>query len=372
MVYERSNMETIVSPEESSENSREKGEGSTIILPPSPELLSSMHLAAQSSERYGEDCEENDENNEERLSSGYESDEISQTTSGHHAVDSVLAVDMVADASPLEKSIAESPDENVANVPDSVHDVSPEEKNHGDEDINHDTEVEIAAVEPKIPEDEQSQNLNEDFPDSEELARSSVLIPLEWVNDDFSLRLRPEGDIDSLATSLAKYGQLFPIDLREVGENCFQVVTGFRRIAALRLLKREFVLARIHCALSDTDALFVALFDALDNRQIERAELVELRDRLERENKLTPSLQEALGRAISPVQEVLEPETIPGDEQEVDLDDLAKDIIKRLAAINQDMALVMELWNAMDSEVREVLFEQLSYSEQLVKYLRSN
>ena len=199
-----------------------------------------------------------------------------------------------------------------------------------------------------------------------------ALLKLERIDSDDACRLRPEGEIDALATSIARLGQLFPVDLRLKPPDRFQVVCGFRRVAALRLLKRERVLARVHTDLSDEDALRFALADLLEHTGAGKADLESLKARLESERRLTPAVRVALERALSPVQETLGPETVENSsEEEVDLDELAQDIARRLATINQDLSLVAELWSAMEPGLRRALLEQLAYPEQLSQYLRS-
>jgi hypothetical protein len=220
------------------------------------------------------------------------------------------------------------------------------------------------AVEPAEP-------VEEEEPARETKPGALGLLKLEKVDDDDeSFRLRPPGEVDALATSIARLGQLFPVDLRIKPPDRFQIVAGFRRVAALRLLKRERVLARVHTDLGDEDALRLALADLLEHRGASREELVALRDRLEGEGRLTPRVKDALERVLSP-EEGLGPETLEEGEEEVDLDELAQDLTRRLAGINQDLALVVELWSAMEPRLRRGLLEQLAYPEQLAAWLRS-
>ena len=197
-----------------------------------------------------------------------------------------------------------------------------------------------------------------------------ALLKLERVEEDTSFQLRAEGEIDSLATSIARLGQLVPVDLRLRPPDRFQIVSGFRRVAALRLLKRERILARVHTDLNDEDALQVSLAGLLESRGAERAELVELRERLREQGRLSAGVADTLDRAISPTDDALAPEMVDGADEEVDLDELAQDLIGRMAAVNQDLALVVELWSALEPQLRETLLEQLGYPEQLVGYLR--
>jgi ParB-like chromosome segregation protein Spo0J len=85
-----------------------------------------------------------------------------------------------------------------------------------------------------------------------------------------------------LASSIGRLGQLMPVELRPIpgaipGGPAWQVVAGFRRVAALRLLQRDRVLARIHGNLSDEDAWGLALGPALLTEPLLQGELEALR-----------------------------------------------------------------------------------------------
>src|SRR5690606_25240704 len=97
-------------------------------------------------------------------------------------------------------------------------------------------------------------------------------------------------------TSLARLGQLFPVDLRLRPPDRFQVITGFRRVAALQLLKRERIFARVHTNLTDEEAAMLALADAIEHRDVAREELESARERLGSRGLLTPVVKEALDR----------------------------------------------------------------------------
>ncbi len=110
-------------------------------------------------------------------------------------------------------------------------------------------------------------------------------IALEDIATDDTFRLRPEGEVADLATSLGRLGQLAPVELRPwpgAGSDGprWQVVAGFRRLAAVRLLARERVLARLHAELSDADAWGVALTQALLQEPLGEGDLGALRERL--------------------------------------------------------------------------------------------
>ena len=109
-------------------------------------------------------------------------------------------------------------------------------------------------------------------------------VALSALEDDATFRLREEGDVSALAASLGRLGQLVPIELRPLpsseGGARYQVVSGFRRLAALRLLRRERALARVHESFSDEDAWALALSQALLTEPLDRAAVEELRARV--------------------------------------------------------------------------------------------
>src|SRR5262244_1899687 len=106
------------------------------------------------------------------------------------------------------------------------------------------------------------------------------LVSLDLVDEDDSFQLRPAGDVGRLAMDLARLGQAFPVDMRlREGSDRFQLVSGFRRVAALRFLRRTSVLARVHEQLSDEDALLVALAGILHAAAPTPQELADLEKR---------------------------------------------------------------------------------------------
>ncbi len=111
-------------------------------------------------------------------------------------------------------------------------------------------------------------------------------VPLAEIAEDATFRLREPGDLAALAGSIGRLGHLVPVELRPLpglgpdDPPRYQVVAGFRRLAALRLLARERVLARVHEALDDDDAWAIALAQALLGEPLRAEELDRLRARL--------------------------------------------------------------------------------------------
>ncbi|WP_083892176.1 ParB/RepB/Spo0J family partition protein [Corallococcus coralloides] len=194
---------------------------------------------------------------------------------------------------------------------------------------------------------------------------TAMVLPLERLEEDTTFRLRDEGDVSELATDLARLGQLFPVDVRPRGEERYQLICGFRRVAALRFLKRDQVQVRVHEALSDEDALLLSLAEAIHASPVEHDVLQAKRESLEAEGRLTAPVRDMLEKALA-TEETLAPE---GVEEEIDADELAVDVAQRMGALNQDLSLLADVFAALDESRKAELLMQLRYSAQLVAYL---
>lgn len=193
-------------------------------------------------------------------------------------------------------------------------------------------------------------------------------IPLERIDEDTTFQIRPPGDLSALATDLARLGQLFPVDVRFKPPDRFQIVSGFRRVAALRFLKRDRVLARLHTDLSDEDALLMALAAAIHASPVDPEELEALKAQLEADGRLTPIARDMLDKALVSPDDSLASETV---EEEVDADELAAEATQRLVDINQDLALLADVFADLDETRKQELITQLRYSADLVAWLES-
>ncbi len=239
-------------------------------------------------------------------------------------------------------------------------------------------------------------------------------VALEDLSDDATFRLRDEGDVAPLATSMGRLGQLVPVELRPVptgesplpvaepasesplplaapggegqregaGHPRYQIVAGFRRVAAARLLGRERVLARVHAALDDDDAWNLALAQALVAEPLLASELGALGERLAAA-KLAPWAVELVPEAVAraPVDPTLrerfrefleraaKAEGQGGEAVEVTPDELALDLAKRMYDVNQDLALAWSSWAELPPEGRRMIVAQARYVAQLLAHL---
>jgi ParB family chromosome partitioning protein len=245
-----------------------------------------------------------------------------------------------------------------------------------------------------------------------------AFVPLSAVADDATFRLRDPGDVSALAASIGRLGHLVPVELRPLpgapaGAPRYQVVAGFRRLAALRLLARERVLARVHGALDDDDAWGIALAQALLGEPLQARELEELRRRLA-DGRVAPWAEELVDEALvrAPVEpevresflaflsgapaapaaggdgrgdaeaevevEVEAPAGAPPEVEgtaeaegpvEVTPDELAADLAQRLFEVNQDLGLAFEAWGDIPEEGRRMIVEQARYVAELYPLL---
>jgi len=199
------------------------------------------------------------------------------------------------------------------------------------------------------------------------------LIAIDRIDDGPQFQVRPLGDLSALATDLARLGQLFPVDVRPRGER-YQLICGYRRLAALKFLRRDQVLARVHPALSDQDALLMAVASAIHGAAASRDDLAGVKGALEREGRLSSAVRLLLDNALA-ADTYLAPESAEpdpegeGDEEEVEADELAEDVAVRLGELNHDLALLAEVFPSLEGRRREELLRQLRYPAELMAYL---
>lgn len=252
-----------------------------------------------------------------------------------------------------------------------------------------------------------------------------AFLPLVAVGDDATFQVRPEGDVAQLAASIGRLGQLSPIELRPdpAAPGRYQVIAGFRRLAALRMLMRERVLARVHERLDDADAWGIALGQALLTEPLGGEALAALRQRLAdtgvapwadelvdearvrapiepelRERFFafleagapaaapaeppagaptgspTPEEDSALERELEADEAEREVREPPREAAEVEVtpDELADDVARRLWELNQDLALAAEAWTELPEEGRRQILVQARWLALLLPQLEGD
>jgi ParB-like chromosome segregation protein Spo0J len=206
-------------------------------------------------------------------------------------------------------------------------------------------------------------------------------VPLEEIAADATFRVRVPGDVAELAVSMGRLGQLDPVDLRplpaasaEGPGKRWQVVAGFRRMEALRLLQREKVLARIHPSLAEDDAWALALAGPLFGEPWTVANLDAIAVRVRAslpwaEPVLAAARRRAAGRGGSGAPATSAPSRKPAAAAGRDPTALAHDLIIRAYELNQDLAAACEGWSAVPPTERKLVLAQLRYLARLLPML---
>jgi hypothetical protein len=187
--------------------------------------------------------------------------------------------------------------------------------------------------------------------------------------------------VADLASAIGRLGQLEPVELRPMpGDEAgrYQVVAGFRRVAALRLLQRDRVAARVHPGLSDDDAWALALAGPLFTEPWTAAELDGVAGILaSRLPWAGPALQAARKRAgaakgpaspppakaatAAPPAATPPVATAPAPRLPADPAAFAHAVAVRAYELNAEMAAAYEGWASIPPEGRRLVLEQLRY-----------
>ncbi len=187
-------------------------------------------------------------------------------------------------------------------------------------------------------------------------------VRLDAIADDATFRLREPGDVSALATAIGRLGQLTPVDLRPLpaadGEGPrYQVVAGFRRIAAARLLQRDRVLARVHAPLADPDAWALALGPTLFAEPWDAPARTIAEERV---RAFLPWAEPALRTSPTPRAGAGGPGVAAVDPRSLAL---------RAWELNRDLAAACGRWDSLPAEARRAVVEQLRYVTRLLPIL---
>ena len=193
------------------------------------------------------------------------------------------------------------------------------------------------------------------------------LVPIEEIAPDATFRLREPGDVSELASAIGRLGQLTPVDLRPLpGDgNRLQVVCGFRRMEALRMLQRERVLARVHRPLDDVDAWGLALGSTLFEEPWAPADREGIAARV-REHLPWAKLPAApRAQAPAPASPAPAPTTLPP----VGSPAFARALALRIHDLDRDVAAAHGAWAGLPAEGRRQILDQLRYLVQIFPFL---
>jgi ParB family chromosome partitioning protein len=182
-------------------------------------------------------------------------------------------------------------------------------------------------------------------------------VPLGAVVVDEDARPRPLRGVARLAANLERFGQLTPVVVRPLGADRFELVTGYRRMAALAAARFTHVDVRVVPDLDDATAaaLYVAencLVEGVSSKAVER---------------LAERLAGAAGFA-----EVL-PQVLADDEnveEDVYLEDMAAEARDALAEGAGWVAALRPHWADLDDDDRVPLEQLVVYFAKIARRLR--
>ncbi len=210
-------------------------------------------------------------------------------------------------------------------------------------------------------------------------------IPLDAISPDTTFRLREPTGVPELASAIGRLGQLEPVDVRPLPADVraggdaghrFQLVAGFRRVEALRLLQRDTALARVHEGLSDQDAWAVALAGPLFVEPWKAADLDALSPTLRArfpwaEAALAAARQRLAGAKVAKAEKGSPPVAAapPSPRAAADPAAFAHALAVRASALNEDVAAAWDRWDSIPPAGRRMILEQLRYLTRVLPLL---
>lgn len=125
-------------------------------------------------------------------------------------------------------------------------------------------------------------------------------IPIGLIYKKDNIREEPEDELGDLQASVGEFDMIQPILVRPVGSK-FEIISGHRRYAALKLHGETFVPCVIRDDITDKNRLYIQIIENTHRKQMAAWELVDAFDRLKRE---TPGLTNAgiaqkIGRSVA-------------------------------------------------------------------------
>jgi ParB family chromosome partitioning protein len=167
-------------------------------------------------------------------------------------------------------------------------------------------------------------------------------IPLSALTEDNEFQCRATvSNVDGMAASIARDGQIDCVIVRPVAGNRFQLIAGFTRVAALRKLGRTYVRATIRRGLSDAEARRVSLASNLERNNLTTWDQVFTAARYRRQGLSNAEIAAAFGGlAIRTIQRYLRVAEAPDDfRRALERDEItvqqAYEAIKRGVALSQ-------------------------------------
>ena len=143
-------------------------------------------------------------------------------------------------------------------------------------------------------------------------ANSIQIVPIADINlKDDTFKSRINLYVEDLKESIKKEGQKIPVILR--GNRPYQIVSGFRRIRAIKDLNLGTVKAIIYPELSDVEAYKISMIENIQRQSITPLEIVLTCKRLKDQNMRTLEISEIVGKDPRTIQRYLKVADAPED-----------------------------------------------------------
>lgn len=125
-------------------------------------------------------------------------------------------------------------------------------------------------------------------------------LPIGLVYKKDNIREEPEDELGDLQSSMGEFDMIQPILVRPVGSR-FEIVSGHRRYAALKLYGELFVPCVIRDDITEKNRIFIQIIENTHRKQMAAWELVEAFNRLKRENPglTNAGIAQKIGRSVS-------------------------------------------------------------------------
>lgn len=139
--------------------------------------------------------------------------------------------------------------------------------------------------------------------DWKDVVGAIVHIPLEYIQENpFQPRTSFKQErLDELAASIETLGLVQPITVRRIEENCYQLISGERRLRASKIAKLKNIPCYIRVA-KDEEALEMALVENIHREDLDPIEVALSYQRLQEEFSLTQEeLSKRLGKRRSTI-----------------------------------------------------------------------
>jgi ParB/RepB/Spo0J family partition protein len=124
-----------------------------------------------------------------------------------------------------------------------------------------------------------------------------IEVPLIDLVESQRLKLRDEfPDIEGLAADIERHGQTTPAFVRPLANQRYELISGYRRRAALEYLNRETILARLFPDISDEEAERLAISENFQREELSDLEKARMCLRLKEQGLKVKEISELLGR----------------------------------------------------------------------------